>query len=119
MALLSLNMNKSTIIIVVIITIITIVIVITVIIISPPTYTHTRTQTLWDEMRGMPSRDLSQRPSAQGAEQGVPPQLLHVHGLQQTAVHGRGALRHRRKQVRVQRRLSELRNDQGSQLEFR
>lgn len=54
-------------------------------------------QEVWDEVRGLPPRHLSQRSCAQGAQQGVPSQLLHVHGVQQAAVHGRGALCHRRK----------------------
>lgn len=54
-------------------------------------------QEVWDEVRRMPPRHLSQWSGAQGAQQGVPSQLLHVHGVQQAAVHGRGTLCHRRK----------------------
>lgn len=66
-------------------------------------------------MRGLPSGNLPQRPGAQSAQQGVPPELLHLHGVQQAAVHGRGALRDRREQVCVQRRLPEPRKHQRSQ----
>lgn len=66
-------------------------------------------QAVWHEVRGLSAGNLAERLGAQSAQQGVPPELLHLHGVQQAAVHGRGALRHRRKQVRVQRRLLDLR----------
>lgn len=58
-------------------------------------------QAFWYEMCGLLAGHFAQRPRAKSAQQGVPSQLFHVHGVQQTAVHGRGALRHRRKQVCV------------------
>lgn len=70
-------------------------------------------------MRGLPAGDLAERPGAQGSQQGVSPELLHLHGVQQAAVHGGGTLRDRREQVRVQRRLFDLRGHQRSQPELR
>lgn len=81
---------------------------------STPAFSLISLQAVWHEVRGLPSRNLSERPRAQGAQQGVPSELLHMHGVQQAAVHGRGTVCHRRKQVCVQRRLPEPRSHQGS-----
>lgn len=53
-------------------------------------------------MQRVRSRDLPVRPGAQGAREGVPPQLLHLLGVQKAAVDGRGTVRVRRQQVHMQ-----------------
>lgn len=53
------------------------------------------------QVRRLFSGDFSERPGPESPEQSVPPELLHLHDVQQAAVHRRGALHHRREQVRV------------------
>lgn len=70
-------------------------------------------------MCGLLTGHFAQRPRAKSAQQGVSLKVLHVHGVQQTAVHGRGALRHRRKQICVQRGLHERKRYQRGQFKLR
>lgn len=72
-------------------------------------------QAFRDQMWRLLSGHLSQRPSPESQEQSVPPQLLHLHDVQQTAIHWGGALHHRREQIRLQRRLPEQRQCEGRQ----
>lgn len=62
-------------------------------------------QVFRDQVCGLCPGHLPQRPGPQGAEQSVPLELFYVYDVQQAALHRRGALYHRRKQVRLQRRL--------------
>lgn len=76
-------------------------------------------QEVWYQMRRLLPRHLPQRPGPESAEQSVPPELFHLHGLQQAALHGRGTLYHRREQICLQRGLFELPHPEGRQPQLR
>jgi len=52
-------------------------------------------------MRGLRTGHLPERPRAARVQQGVPPEVFHVHGVPEAALHRRGAVCGRRKQVPV------------------
>lgn len=76
-------------------------------------------QEVWHQMRRLLPGHLPQRPSPESPEQSVPPELFHLHGLQQAALHGRGTVYHRRKQICLQRGLFELSQFEGRQPQLR
>lgn len=76
-------------------------------------------QEVWHQMRRLLPGHLPQRPRPESPEQSVPPELFHLHGLQQAALHGRGTVYHRRKQICLQRGLFELSQFEGRQPQLR
>ncbi|CAN7975729.1 unnamed protein product, partial [Ixodes persulcatus] len=57
------------------------------------------------QVRGLRDGDLPDGPGATRAQQGVPPQVLHLPGVPQATVHRRGAVRAGRAPFRLQGRL--------------